>query len=74
MKDEYTPGSGIVGGVGIDLDGPDIGTIHHPSHIGITGYPAMQIHQTGSGIFPSTPSITSHTLQFDPICYIHEFL
>lgn len=54
VKDEYTPGgNNIVGGT-LELDG-ELGTIqHHPAHIGMGGYPAMQIHQTGSGIYTIT--------------------
>lgn len=49
VKDEYTPGSSIVGNT-LDIDG-EIGTIqHHPTHIGL-GYPTMQIHPTGTGNF-----------------------
>ncbi|XP_053679942.1 mothers against decapentaplegic homolog 4 [Anopheles nili] len=43
IKDEYTPGS-VVGG-GMDIDGNEIGTIqHHPSMVAAGAYGAMSMH------------------------------
>lgn len=51
VKDEYTPGSSIVGTSNIEMDNNDgIGTIqHHPIHINM-GYSNMTMHTApGSG-------------------------
>jgi mothers against decapentaplegic homolog 4 len=58
VKDEYTPGSSMVGASNLEMDGGEgIGTIqHHPIHINM-GYAhnAMTMHTTpGSGEFLAT--------------------
>ena len=54
IKDEYTPGS-VVGG-GMDIDGNEIGTIqHHPSMVASGAYGTMSMHPQVPGKQRSLP-------------------
>lgn len=77
VKDEYTPGSSLVGTSNIEMDGNEgLGTIqHHPIHISMA-YSAMTMHTTpGSGKFIFLCFIISFLFYFVLIydfCKTHE--
>uniref|UniRef100_A0A182VRN2 Mothers against decapentaplegic homolog n=1 Tax=Anopheles minimus TaxID=112268 RepID=A0A182VRN2_9DIPT len=63
IKDEYTPGS-VVGG-GMDIDGNEIGTIqHHPSMVAGGAYSTMSMHpQVPASVIGGPAGLTNNGLR-----------